>query len=703
MYASSIILFFLYCYGFGLGLGMFVKESEDFFERHLMRIGIGLGAVAAFGLLLNLIKIPLDWRIFTAISIVPIIILLLKNLKKISSVFKGIKLNVYVLVMLVIFFLTLHMYMKGAFAYPYLEDDDSWSHAVGVKYVSVEKTIFDPANRIQYIDPYPPLYDMLIGILHQTNDSVFWSLKFFNALIISLSIIFFYFFAKAFSSSSKKALFSTFILFSVPAFMSHFIWAISLTMPLFFVAFYAIEKIKDDRKWIIVSATVIAAALTSSPSHSTYFGLFFVIYFIVKTLSEKKFMFYHLIACIFGVLLSFALWWLPMILKHGVEATLRGVGLHAGGSVLSIGGTGDRVYSFSDFLCGFDSGCYNGSNTINNPVGIGIAVIFLVFAALVFFIYNSRQELKKSRMTIIISYAVIALLILYFLGSTYLKYIDTKTTRALAQGSVPFFDFLSEQRFLVITLLLFVFVLLLVIISQWKNSDKNSSYIAVALAWLAFGFYAVSAGPFEYKLSSFRAWMILAIPVSIIAGEGIYFIQSLANSIANGIIRNKNISAALSLIAICLIAFAVVKTSFIPKYKVNTAQWGSGGFWTYIQDSSGKVTSPELSGYLWLKDNIPSNAKIFTFSNDGIIIGFDKFICHWCTDVVEYQKSGFNQSAEENYNWLKKEQYQYIIIDAQAAKKFGYNETSGKLRGFINSTRFKPIFGNNGFVIFAVA
>ena len=97
------------------------------------------------------------------------------------------------------------MYHKGAFNYPYLEDDDSWSHAMGVEYVSIEKTVFEKTSvGFHYIDPYPPAYEMLFGIIHQTNDSIYWTLKFFNALIISLSIIFFYFFAKVLSKSPKN-------------------------------------------------------------------------------------------------------------------------------------------------------------------------------------------------------------------------------------------------------------------------------------------------------------------------------------------------------------------------------------------------------------------------------------------------------------------------------------------------------------------
>ena len=81
----------------------------------------------------------------------------------------------------------------------------------------------------------------------------------------------------------------------------------------------------------------------------------------------------------------------------------------------------------------------------------------------------------------------------------------------------------------------------------------------------------------------------------------------------------------------------------------------------------------------------------------------DKFICHWCIGVQDYQRNGFNSTAEDSYNWLKKEQYKYVIIDGQATRRFGINETNNKIKGLIGSGRFKPVFGNNGIIIFGVA
>jgi len=616
MVLASIIVFFVLVFFFGLGLTLLAKQSDNFLERNLMRIGIGLGAFVTFGLLLNLLRIPLDWKIFLAIGILSAALFLWKNRKSLQNnlknpKFKLTKTDLFILLMLLLFFITFSMYHKGAFIYPYLEDDDPWAHAMGVKYVAIEKTVFEgPVERLHYLDPYPPAYDMILGILHQTNDSVFWTLKYFNALIVSLSIIFFFFFAKVFTNSTKKALFSTFALFAVPAFLSHFIWALSLTMTLFFVSFYAVEKIKDDKRWWIISAIVIAATLTSSPTHSTYFGLFYAIYFVAKTIIHKKILLYEFLSGFFGLLISFIFWWMPMLLTYGYRGVLSGLGLRVT-NLLNVGGTGDRPYTLSDFVFA------KMTNMINNPIGIGVILSILTVVGLIFLLMRYRDMIK----------------------------------------------------------------------------NKNS-YILITILWFFFTLYAVNAARFAYKISPFRAWMLLAIPVSLLSGEGINLINNFVKGLAKSFTKSNKIFIAIaSILVLGLIAYGVVMTSFIQKYTVNTAQWPPGAFWT---------SNEEIQGYLWFKDNIPSGTKVFTFSDNSVIIGLDKFICHWCDDVIEYQRSGLNETVEENYDWLKKGQYRYIVIDGQAARKFGAEDTNRKIQEFIDSDKFNPVFNNNGMVLFEI-
>jgi len=613
---SSIVFFILTTYGLGLGVSFFVKESDEFLERFLMRFGVGMGVFLSLGYLLNLLKVPLDWRIFASLGILVLAIRLYYDYRRNQLFSVRLNVNLYSALMLILFITTLFMYAKGAFAYPYLEDDDSWSHALGVKYVAVEKTVFaGPNSPFGYLDPYPPAYDMLFGIIHQTNDSIYWTLKFFNALIVSMPIVFFYFFAKVFMRSSKKALFSTFALFAVPAFLSHFIWAIALTMPLFFVSFYAIEKIKDDKRWWVVASLVIVPTITSSLTHSTYFGLFLIIYLLARIAVERRFLFYEFLAGLSGLLLSFALWWLPLIFRNGLKSVLGLIGPRTGSGILNIEGTGDRVYALSDFLCHSGTPCYHGQNTINNPIGIGVVLSILAILGFIFFIIKYKEMFKK-----------------------------------------------------------------------------ENYYMLVSLLWFFFAFYSVNAAKLPIKLSPFRAWMLLAIPVSLLSGESINLMINFARAVIKNFVKSNAMLLNITTILVFLVlAYGIVMTSFLPKYAVNTSpSWGAGGFW---------ASNDEIKAYIWFKDNIPPQTRVFTFSNTALVIGFDKFICHWCKEVRDFRKNGFFEPADSIHSWLRSNNYGYIIIDGQATRKYGINETNNKLNELLNSGLFKPVYGTSGFIL----
>ena len=598
----TIFLFFVYCYGLGFTATSFVEKHENFLERNLMRIGIGLSLITFLGLLLNLLRIPIDWKIILIASIIYPIFYFIKNYYKfdLSNIkLKITKTDLSIIIMLLIFLATFYIYGTGAFKNPYLEDDDSWSHAIAVKYVSLEKTVYQGNAGFHYMDPYPPAYDMLFGILHQTNNSVYWTLKFFNALIISLSIIYFYFFVKELTGNRNKALFSTFALAAVPAYLSHFIWALALTVPLYFVSFYCVERVKYDKKWAFVAAPVIATTLASSPTHSTYFGLFFILYLLTKIILEKKFLIYHALAGILGLGFSFILWWLPMISKYGFTGTLRGLGLRSGGgeSIISVTGTADRVYTISDFVWA------KTTNMINSPIGIGLVLSLLLIISIIAIIINYKNLLKK-----------------------------------------------------------------------------ENHWIVISLVLLLFTFYAVNAAKMPVKISPFRAWMLFVIPLSILVSEGMWFLMNYGKKIGIG-----------KIITLSIVIIGILFTSAYQKYTLNTAQWPPGAFWTSFE---------EINGYVWLKENLLANTKVFTFVNDGPIIGMDKFTCYWCDDIKNFKKTGVNKSVADINSFLKSKGYEYLVIGGQFVRKYGVNETNNKLKDIASSGLFKPVHQTNGFFLF---
>ena len=681
----TILLFFVYCYGLGFAVSSFAKNSENFLERNLMRIGFGLSILPFLVLVLNLAKIPADWRIILALSLAYPAYFIFRNYKNFYFnnllKMKITKTDISILLMLLIFAWNFYIYLSGAFAYPYLEDDDSWAHTFGAKYVSMRGNVFaEETSMIRYVNPYPPAYDVVIGVLHQTNNSLYWTMKFFNALIISLSTVFFYFFVKELTGNRNKALFAAFALMSVPAFMSHFIWAISIAVPLYFAAFYAMERIKYGNKNWILAALVMVSAFIASPTHSTYFGLLLALYLIAKAFIEGKKVIYYGLAGISGLALSFIFWWLPVLLTHGLRKTLIGLSIiSSGGQVTSGGGTGDRVYNFQDFFIA------QKQNMINNPIGLGIFLTLLTFAAIItvycflFKLINSTKNDSRNKYYIGISLFMISIL-LFAIGSFFIlssnKYNpkvteDAKVLKEFVKSKFQYFYFS-------------IIILLALLFYYNKNIEESNKWLVIAIIWFVFAFFAVNSSPYPYKISPFRAWMVLAIPVCILAAEGAFALSEIGKKYAGNL-------GAYALVALLLLG--IYFTSTQQKIAVNTANWPPGAFWT---------SGEEIHSYLWMKDNLPKNSKVFTFWNNGPVIGMDMYSCHWCQDVRGYMDTGFNKSVNENYNWLKSRDYEYLIIDGQTVKWFGANETIAKLQDLAQSGLFKPEFQNQGAVIFKI-
>jgi hypothetical protein len=393
----TILLFFVYMYGLGFSLTFFLKNSSNSFERYLMRIAIGIGIFTILSTFFALLKIPLNWWLFLLLSLITLLIYFLRQGKKHFSIpkltFK--KSTIYFLIVFVLFIFTLSMYTKGAFVYDYYEDGDPWRHAGAAKYIALEKTALEPIGGeelFQYIDPYPPAYDILIAMLYQTSGDIIWTTKFFNALIISLGIIFFYIFAKTLMNDRKKALFSTFVLAMIPCYMSHFIWAHTLVIVLIFPLFYSAEMVKTDKRWWIITSIVFAAVWLAQPTQAIKITILFVIYFIFKLIFDKQFIKEYIFAGISAAILSIVVWWGPTMLKYRSLSAAFGTSsgtLSGQRSFLKFVGTADRVYNFNDFFIA------KSQNMINNPIGVGVFLMLLLFITIIFLIIKNKSLLKE--------------------------------------------------------------------------------------------------------------------------------------------------------------------------------------------------------------------------------------------------------------------------------------------------------------------
>ena len=682
----TVALFFVYTWGMGFSIGRLVKERDGFLERNIIRVGFGLSAFVVLGIILNTLDFPLDYRIFLLASVAgPLYVLFFRNGYRQVRVQKvSLKLtvsNVVIAAAVVIFLASLFMYVSGAFKYPYLEDDDPWGHATAAKYVSIEKTAFDsPYLNFQYMDPYPPGYDMTFGILHQSSQSVYWTLKFFNALLISLSVLFFFFFAKEFLGSRAKALFATFVLASVPAYLSHFIWAPVLAMAVFSQSMYALEMIKHDKRWWIVAAVCFASLLLSHPTHAVNLSGFVVIFVFVKLISSGRAAWLkgnisYFLALVGGALLSL-FWWAFNLksfanmakggLRSGTDAALQQI--ESSPNILAKlwriithvfnaeGGTATRAYAFKDFVVA------QGQNLINNPVGFGVVVSALVLAGVLSVFAGVSKSLPKKW--------------LFVAGSVVVSFGIVSATVGL--GALQLF----------LALVLGGFVASVAAVFFGSQDDKpRLSVLAIVMGWLLFAFLGVNSVTFNLPvgLFAFRFWMILALPVALIAAEGFFALLGLLGQLK----LDKATLTALKLLFILVVVAGVLFTSAKQKYDVNTAQWPPGAFWSVATDQGGNIVAHELQSYLWLS-TLPVDTKVFTFSNADQVIGFDKFACGWCKADYDMKQRFTNNTvtAASLYTFLKDNGYEYFVIGGLEAKRYGFNATVGLINDAASSGLF---------------
>ncbi len=465
----TILLFFVYSWGFGFTATRFIKNPDNFIERNLIRIGIGLAIIPLILVLLNLVHIPIDWRLIFLLSVASPVYSIFKaktKKKKIfkEKIFKKDKTHIFIYIVLFIALVLFAVYLKGAFSYPYLEDDDPWQYSEAAKYVSVEKNLNDDANIFKFLDPYPPAYAGFMGLLHQTSPSLSWTLKFFNALIISLGLVFFYLFAKKFTGNEQTALFSTFVLSVLPSFFTHFIWAIGLAICLSFVMFYCLEKVEEEKKWIYPLTLVVSGFMLTQPSKILKVFLLLFIYLAIKSIFKKQFPKKELLGICSGVVFS-GLWWFnnwqAFFLARAEGADILSVANENVSVIVKIkdyllsvfsptSGTATRPYTFNDFFIAKTQG------GINIHVGFGIIASILLVLGIIYIIKNYKMF-----------------------------------------------------------------------------KDKNNYWISVVVAWFIITFLNVNSATFNLPVGffSFRTWILLAIPVSFLCSLGFDFLKPIVKKV----------------------------------------------------------------------------------------------------------------------------------------------------------------------------
>jgi hypothetical protein len=468
------LLFFLsssYFLGYTLSKGVF--SCEDYLELHLMRMGFGLCALPVLFVLMETTTVPLRWYYVLGLALIRPAFDLANGLdvELAELIPKRPRIDVYSGAALTLSALAFLVAILGSFAYPYLEDGDPWEHAAGVKYISLYGTYTQPAGVqvAHYIKPYPPSYDTVLGLIHQLNSSVSWTLKTFNSLLVSLSYIFAFFMVRRLSGSSKTALFSCIILFCLPPFGSHTIWAHTMSAMAVFVVFYSMDYVRQNKAWAILAAILLAGSLVIQPLMSAVMGLFFAFFSLARTYTNRKEFGRLAIVGVFAIILSMV-YWAPLWFDSRRSDLLDvSKDLSAGNTRL---GVADK-YNLPTALQIFFPA---PRGDIFMQQGFGIFAVLLAFLAIDHIIRTDpAQSLKRNPWLIAISLWFVFSLLALLSGSFSLSIYPTRFWGIVAIPMAILGGFMLER------------------ISQWRISNKRLTRYIVPTILL--GLIATSAYP----------------------------------------------------------------------------------------------------------------------------------------------------------------------------------------------------------------
>jgi hypothetical protein len=424
---NAILAFFFIIFGFGYSLFFLTNatKQKNLIVHILELAAVGLAIFSFFGIIFGLLNIPLHLVVYLILATICPVIGLIKNAKtKMKFTWSPEETTCAAITIGIMVVLT-SIYAHGAFSYGWLENDDPWNHAQAATYIAREHTydIDLEARTINggyafYLEPYPPTYDIIMGIMRQANESISWTLKFFNALLCGLAIGFIYLFVKQLLKSDLKALFAALTIAALPSFMSHFIWSQTLAVALFPVGMYAVLKSLEDRTWIIPAIVVIASMMVTQPVVSFVFGVMIILLACVVFLHElmkgfgKDIMKSQTATVIIvgagGLVLSF-LYWGAQIFKWGISGI---VALKGG----EIGGGWGSSYALQSYpIRGWTGNILlfpPHQTMIDQAIGWGLVVTFALLAGIILIAIFWRKLLSPkagwTHLWLLLWFAVIA-------------------------------------------------------------------------------------------------------------------------------------------------------------------------------------------------------------------------------------------------------------------------------------------------------
>lgn len=697
----SIIYFFVLVIGLGFLVDIIVKKwSVDPLEKLVIRIGFGTLLISIWGVIINQLKIQLHWLIFLGVAIITFAVAtylrkkeFLNDIRSVTTFLRAPKIkkhHIYTVLLLIIFSITAYMYIKGSFAYPWLENGDPYGYASSSKYVALHKTFTSDYYFDHYSYPYTQGYQIFMGVIHQTNDSIYETLKLFNALIISLSILFFFYFVRRATNNSSQAFWSALILAAVPAWLSHFIFSLNFNMSLMIVLFYALFSIDNNKKWKYVAGLCFGALLINHFYTSFVLTLILITLYAIRVLAYKEFNKEYIHVILLGVLVSL-IYWIPAFIKNWQLMTLEGGGPQLGG------------------LSTFIPIIQNITNSSASMVITFIVVILLVaiYATNKYWFKSIKILLSKKYASHAVYITCLIAILAVLLQPTKIKYIKGTASRVYT-----FADFFVAQKtnminnpigIGIVAMTLVILGTLIILLHFKILFQKKHFYYLSAITILIFTYLGVKGASLSIGFVPFRMWTFFGFAAAIVGGIGACNLVNFVKKLP----LNKITKMLISFILVVVIVTLLYTTSFSQKYYHNTAIWPEH-----------QLMSPDSQQLLiWMREGgIPKDSMVLPLCNKpSMVFGYDMNSVPWTSrdlsekpympdDPAPFYKISLDQTMEENYDFLKKHNFEYTVLGVDCVAKIQANGTllDKRAQEMMNSSKFSVVQNTATEILFRV-
>jgi hypothetical protein len=137
--------------------------------------------------------------------------------------------------------------------------------------------------------------------------------------------------------------------------------------------------------------------MVSQPTDNFFFGLFFIMYYLIIVIQKWNFSWRTFFAGGIGLLLSVVLYWIPVFLKFTWDQLNVSMNIMNSVKNYAAGGSGARYYTLNDFVVS------PLSNMFDNPTGFGAFLFYAAIAGFIFmiikyvhFVIKEKKVLSKS-------------------------------------------------------------------------------------------------------------------------------------------------------------------------------------------------------------------------------------------------------------------------------------------------------------------